>query len=250
VGRRKATRQSRVKKKSSHERVTEGAGGTAHAPPAAAAEVLIAAEINGGPEPEPEENIYEVMKQHMARKREELEAQQAQRRLGHHGHGPHVPAAAAAPKPVEKAADLTDWAGVWIAARNYLAMNARLLESVLGHCTSIAALSVSTNEVTLLIPRVHTGFANDKAKARLEEALRAVTDLPLKLSVQFSDQPLPVPSATAGGGIGTIPLAAAQRVPPEVMDAVKKQPIVRELMKRLDATVTQVEILEEGAEGE
>jgi hypothetical protein len=185
------------------------------------------------------------MKQHMARKRDELEALQAQRRHGHH---PPAPPASPAPKPVEKAPDLSDWPGVWIAARNYLAANARLLESVLGTCTSIASLSVSTREVTLLIPRHHLGFANDKAKARLEEALRAVTDLPLKLSVQFSDQPLPPPSASSPGAIGTIPLAAAQRIPPEVMDAVKQQPLVRELMKRFDATVTQVEILENDAD--
>jgi hypothetical protein len=201
-----------------------------------------AANGGGGSEPEPEENIYEVMKQHMARKREELEAQQAQRRHGHH---PPVPAVPAEP-PVEKAADLKDLAGVWIAARNYLAARARLLESVLGQCTSITALNTETCEVTLLIPRNHMGFANDKARARLEEALRAVADLPLKLSVQFTDQPLPAP-ATEGGASGTMPLAAAQRVPPEVMEAVKRQPLVRELMKRLDATVTQVEILEEGA---
>ena len=203
---------------------------------------------NGAPEGEPEENIYEVMKQHMARKREEIEAQQAQRRHGQHGHGPHaaVPAAPA-PKPVEKAADLTDWAGVWVAARNYLTANARLLESVLGHSTSIGALSVTTQEATLLIPRAHTGFVNEKARAKLEEALRAVTDLPLKVSLQFTEQALAAPPTE---GMGAPPLAAAQRVPPEVMEAVKKQPIVKELMKRLDATVTQVGILEGGEEGE
>ena len=183
------------------------------------------------------------MKQHMARKREELEAQQAQHKHGHHPPAPAAPA----PRPVEKAADLADLPGVWIAARNYLAANARLLESVLGHCTSIVSLSPQTCEVTLLIPRNFTGYANEKGRPRLEEALRAVTDLPLKLQVQFTDQPMARPPADEGRGMGTVPLAAAQRIPPEVMDAVKKQPIVRELMKRLDATVTQVEILDDGA---
>jgi hypothetical protein len=186
------------------------------------------------------------MKQHMARKREELEAQQAQHK---HGHPPPAPAAPP-PRPVEKAADLADLPGVWIAARNYLAANARLLESVLGHCTSIVSLNTQTCEVTLLIPRNFTGYANEKGRPRLEEALRAVTDLPLKLQVQFTDQPLARPPADEGGAIGTVPLAAAQRIPPEVMEAVKKQPIVRELMKRLDATVTQVEILDDGPAAE
>jgi hypothetical protein len=197
---------------------------------------------------EPEENIYEVMKQHMARKREELDAQQAQLRQQHpHGrpHSAHAaPVAPAAPRiEFEKASDLTDLPAVWIAARNYLSQVARLLESVLGPSSSIAALDRHAGELTLLVPRRHLGFTNDKARARLEEALKAVTGLPIRLKIEFSDQPLAPPPGADGGSVGGG--FAAQRVPPEIMDAVKNVPIVRELMKRLDASVTQVELLDD-----
>ena len=72
------------------------------------------------------------------------------------------------------------------------------------------------------------------------------------MQVQFIDMPAEAPP----GAIGTTDAAAgmaAQRVPPELLDAVKRQPIIKELMKRLDATVTQVEMITvseaESAEG-
>ncbi len=39
------------------------------------------------------------------------------------------------------------------------------------------------------------------------------------------------------------PSATARRIPPEVLDAIKQQPLVQELMKRLDASVVHVEML-------
>jgi hypothetical protein len=193
------------------------------------------------------------MKQHMARKLEEQEAHQAQLRQQQRlqGHRPHpygTPATPAVPPiHVEKAPDLTDLPSVWIAARKYLAQAARLLESVLGTSSSLIALDRHSGNCTLLVPRHHLGFTNDKARARLEEALKAVTDLPVKLKIEFSDQPIAPPPDTAGMLSGNL---AAQRIPPEVMEAVKNTPIVRELMKRLDATVTQVELLDSPTEPE
>ncbi len=181
------------------------------------------------------------MKQHMARKKEELDAQHAQLK---HGHRPPAPSAPA-PRPVEKAPDLADLPGVWLAARNYLLANARLLESVLGNTARIESLNPAAAEVTLAIPNTQRNFTNDKARAKLEEALRAVTDLPLKLHVNFVEPPAAPAGSHYAGNSYNLPQAAAQRIPPEVMDAVKKQPVIQELMKRLDATVTQVEILEE-----
>ena len=218
-----------------------------HAPvetpaPSAPPDVTAAAETSA--EAEPEENIYEVMKQHMVRQKEEQEVKNAQMRQQHpHGRPQPHPAA---PPPVEKAADLSDLEGVWIAARNFLSQNARLLESVLGASTKIEMLNTAGAEVTLAIPNTHRNFTNDRARAKLEEALRAVTDLPLKLLVNFVEPPdVPAGAYTPNGGGGSSgPLAAAQRIPPELMEAVKNQPVVRELMKRLDATVTHVEILD------
>jgi hypothetical protein len=42
------------------------------------------------------------------------------------------------------------------------------------------------------------------------------------------------------------PLQAAQRIPPELLDAVNKQPLIKELMKRFDASITQIEPLDTG----
>ncbi|HEY4330652.1 MAG TPA: hypothetical protein VGN88_13010 [Phycisphaerae bacterium] len=184
------------------------------------------------------------MKQHILRQREEQEAKNAQakqRGYGRPGPAPQAPAPAAPAASVEKVADLTDLPAVWLAARKYLSQSARLLESVLGNCARIESLNPSSQEVILLVPKNHTGFANEKARPRLEEALRAAAGIPLKLQVKFTDEMLAPPPAT--GAIGTVPMAA-QRIAPEIMDAVKNQPVIKELMKRLDATVTQVEIIE------
>ena len=135
---------------------------------------------------------------------------------------------------------------VWAAARNYLVAHARILESVLGNCTRIESLNPEAGEVVLAIPTTQRNFTNDKAQARLEEALRTVTGLPLKLQIQFVDAPPPTSGSAA---IGIMPLGqAAQRIPPEVMQAVTSQPLIQKLMTRLDATVTQVEILGSAAE--
>lgn len=211
-----------------------------------------------GSETEPEENIYQVMKQHMARKKEEIDAQNAQRRQGGRP-GPRpgsAPMSAApappspAPQPTAVAADLTDLPGVWAAARQYLAAGARTLESVLGSRTEIESLNVSGGEVTLLVPEHFKGYTNDRARAKLEEALRAVTRLPLRLKVNFGGMPDdPSGAGVPSGGGPNMPMGLAQRIPPELLDAVNKQPLIQELMKRLDATVTQVEILEDAAPG-
>jgi len=230
--------------------------------PAAAAAVLgetatpeetAAPAESGSTEEEGEENIYEVMKQHMRRKQEEIEAKNAQIRAQRTGGGrpaPAQPAAPAGPLPVEKAGDLSDLNGVWRAARNYLLANARMLESVLGGCTRVTGLTTDPAEVVLEVPKTQERFTNDKARAKLEEALRSVTELPLRLRVEFVDPPRGVtPAGMQPGGPGpSAPAATAQRVPPEVIEAVKKQPIVQELMKKLDATVTQVEMLGTGEE--
>ena len=220
-----------------------------------------AAEIDAAPtassqagDPEPEENIYQVMKGHMARQKEELEAKNAAARQGKSANGRPGPAPTEAPPKVtiQRVTDLRDLPGVWAAARNFLSVNARMLESVLGQCTRVDALNLETNEVTLVIPDRHERFTGDKARAKLEEALRAVTGLTLKLLVNFVDLPLDVPP----DGVGVVPGAGqgggpgAQRVAPEVLEAVKSQPIIKELMKRLDATVTQVEMLNTGEDGE
>ncbi len=221
-----------------------GGNGAPAAPPA---------EIDANPpkggttsdEPEQEENIYEVMKQHMTRQKEELDARNAAARQGQRpANGRPGPAPAEAPRPIiQRVTNLTDLPAVWTAARGYLAVNARNLETVIGGCTRVDALSLETSEITLVIPQRFQNWTNDKARAKLEEALRAVTGLTLKLQVQFIDMPAEPPP----GAIGTTDAAAglaAQRVPPELLAAVKSQPLIQELMKRLDATVTQVEMLQ------
>jgi hypothetical protein len=203
-------------------------------------------------EPEREESIYEIMKQEMLRKKEEQEVKNAQwkqqQRTGPNGRPasgrPPTPAPPA-PPAIEKVANLADLSAVWAAARNYLVAHARILESVLGNCTRIESLNPEAGEVVLAIPTTQRNFTNDKAQARLEEALRTVTGLPLKLQIQFVDAPTPAP----GSIIGVMPLGqAAQRIPPEIMQAVISQPLIQKLMTRLDATVTQVEILGSAAE--
>jgi hypothetical protein len=220
---------------------------------------------NAAAEEDGEENIYEVMKQHMRRKQEEADAAWAAKKAQQGGYGrpgpgggpPGRPGAGGAGQPavqrstfVEKVANLADLDAVWTAARTYLAQNARMLESVLGGCTRVHALSTPpaapTPEVTLHIPKTQQNFTNDKARAKLEEALRAVTGLPLKLVVDFITPPpsAHAPGGAPGGAAPNAPLQAAQRIPPELLDAVNKHPLVQELVKRLDATVTHIEPLD------
>jgi hypothetical protein len=208
------------------------------------------------PEEEGEENIYEVMKGHMRRQKEELEAknaalrQQQQAAGGGRASGRPGPMGQAAPpaKPTfEKVRDVSDLHGVWAAARNYLSGVARYLDSVLGHCCTVGALDPSTGEATLLVPSTQRGFTNEKARAKIEEALRAVTGLGIKLIVEFTQEEQKAPPPADGSQPG-VAGAAAQRVPAEVMEAVKQQKVVQELMKRLDATVVNVELLGTGEE--
>ncbi|HVX86229.1 MAG TPA: hypothetical protein VH253_15710 [Phycisphaerae bacterium] len=184
-----------------------------------------------------EENIYEVMKAHMRRQKEELDAKnlaakQQSRAPGRPGAQP--PAPPAAPEPAVNPADLP---AVWAAARRWLQANASYLERVLGHCCSVAALDPATGDALLHLPANQRGFANERARLKLEEALRAVTRLPIKLALHFtaSTAPPPPPANT--------PDLATQRIAPELLAAVKDQPLVKQLMKNLDATVVHIEML-------
>jgi hypothetical protein len=157
--------------------------------------------------------------------------------------GPSAPAVETPRPAIQRVTNLQDLPGIWTAARNYLVIHGKNLETVLGACTRVGALDMEAKQIKLVIPQRFANWTNDKARAKLEEALRAVTGLTLKLQVEFIEMPAEPPP----GAIGTTDAAAgmaAQRVPPELLDAVKRQPIIKELMKRLDATVTQVEMLQ------
>ena len=194
------------------------------------------------------------MKAHMRRQKEELEAKNAQfrqqQRAANAGGRPgpmRAPAPATPanePPPVQKVADPTDLPALWSAARHYLQRAAQTLERVLGHCCKIHSLDTATNDAILLIPANLSGFTNEKARAKIEEALRAITDRPLKLTLQISDEEPPTAGPTANlPNTPSAPAATVQRIPPEVIDAVKDQPIVKQLMKNLDATVVHIEML-------
>jgi hypothetical protein len=258
-------RNSRVKKKSDTELTPTqdsglGGGRTQHTDidPEAAAAVL-----GTPPAPPPaenavpstagldidegdEENIYEVMKAHMRRQKEELEAKNAAARQHARTAGRPGPGGAAPPKPPEpeRVSNLADTAAVWAAARRWLSANARYLESVLGHCCSVETLHPDTGDATLRVPANQRGFTNEKARAKIEEALRAVTGVGVKLALTITDDPAPPPGAAAG--TPAAPTQAAQRVPPEIIEAVKQQPVIQQLMKSLDATIVQVELLGAG----
>jgi hypothetical protein len=197
---------------------------------------------------EQEENIYEVMKSHMLRQKQELEARNAAMRqqAGRPGARPGPwgggqPREAAQPT-FEKVRDVTDLNAVWAAARSYLQSVARYLDSVLGHCCTVGSLNPETGEAVLQVPASQRGFTNEKARAKIEEALRVVTGLGVKLAVEFSleEQKAPPPADGSQPGVAGV---AANRVPAEVLEAVKQQKVVQELMKRLDASVTNVEML-------
>jgi hypothetical protein len=202
-------------------------------------------------EDEGEENIYEVMKGHMRRQKEELEARNAAMRqqAGRMGGRPGPAGQSREPaKPTfDKVRDVTDLHAVWAATRNYLASVARYLDSVLGHCCSVGSLNPETGEAVLLVPATQRGFTNEKARAKIEEALRVVTGLGIRLTVEFSqeEQKAPPPADGSQPGVAGV---AANRVPAEVLEAIKQQKVVQELMKKLDASVTNVEMLGTGEE--
>jgi hypothetical protein len=221
--------------------------GTTHAAPPTDNAVPSAAgfDIDEGDE----ENIYEVMKAHMRRQKEELEAKNAQMRQQARTAGRPGPGGAAPPPKAaepERVANVTDTAAVWAATRRWLAANAPYLERVLGHCCGVESLNPDTGEATLRVPANQRGFTNEKARAKIEEALRAVTGLGIKLAVNITEDAPPPGGANVPPGTPTGPTQAAQRVPPEIVEAVKQQPVIQQLMKTLDATVVQVELLGAG----
>jgi hypothetical protein len=141
---------------------------------------------------------------------------------------------------VQRVTDLTNLPAIWTAARAHLARAARTLESVLGACTRVDALDVQTGELTLVIPDRFTNFTNEMARTRIKESLSAVTGLPIRLTVNFIEMAMEPPPPAPGMDAQSF---AAQRVPPELLEKVKSTALVKELMKRLDATVTLVEIV-------
>jgi hypothetical protein len=197
------------------------------------------------------------MKQHMRRKQEELEARNAhmrQQRAAGQGGRPGPAGRPAPPQPAPepefpKVTDLANLDAVWAAARQYMLARARIIESVLGGCTRILALTTNPPEALLEMPSTQKGFANERARLKLEEILRCITDMPLKVRLEFVEVARgPAPGHAGDAGMPAAPAATVQRVPPELIDAVKKQPVVQELMKRFDATVTQIELLGTGDE--
>jgi hypothetical protein len=193
------------------------------------------------------------MKATMRRQKEELDAKNAalkqQRPITQSGRPGPIGARPAndppAPPPApERVADVADLAAVWSATRRHLNFAARYLEGVLGHSCEIAGLNRETGETVLLVPGNQKGFTNERARAKIEECMRAVTALPIRLTLQFIDAPA-APENGEGSRVGTqaAPSVAAQRIPPEVLDAIKQQPIIKELMKRLDGSVVHVEML-------
>jgi hypothetical protein len=183
------------------------------------------------------------MKGHMQRKKEEADARHLAERQAARLSGRPGPVGAAPPAPpvIEHVQNVGDLLAVWTAARKYLASAARYLDSVLGHCCHVEALDAQSGEAVLFVPGNQKGFANEKARAKMEEALRAVTALPVRLSLRFGEEESR--PAAADNSRDGIPGPASQRVVAEVIEAVKQQRIVRELMKRLDATVTSVEMI-------
>src|SRR6185312_11702302 len=102
----------------------------------------------------PEESIYDTMKQEILRKRAELEAQNAQSRQQRHMPRPPAPAPAPVHAPIEKITDLSNLTALWHATRTFLSQNARLLESVLGPCSSFTAFTPEPPPgiITLTVP--------------------------------------------------------------------------------------------------
>ncbi|GEM_PF-3421372 len=207
-------------------------------------------------EPEGEESIYEVMKSHMRQKKEELEARNAQTRqegVGGAGRpgprpmgrpGPVMPAAVQA-APVEMVADLGNLAAVWAAARKLFGY----LDRTLGYEGRLESLNAETGETMAWMPANLKGFANEKARAKIEESLRAVTGKGIRLSLVFPEVAHDPAGGAKGndaarfGGPAAPPTPQAQRIPPKVKDDVENNPVVQELMKKLDANVVNIELL-------
>ncbi len=170
--------------------------------------------------------------------------------------GPNpVPAAPPAPTaPPEIFNNFSDPAGLWQATRRHLSLHAHLLETVLGECAHISAINPESREITLTLPASQRNFTNDRAKSKLEEALRSVTAHPFRLLLEFTEiEPDPARKnigITRAGLPGAPPPAAAQRIPPELMTAIRDQPLIRELTARFDAVITLVEILPAAGETE
>ncbi len=196
------------------------------------------------------------MKAPMRRQKEELEAKNAELRKQQRSnqYGRPGPAGGGAAKPatpvpteqpiINKVADPTDLPTLWSATRQHLNTTARYLESVLGQCCKIHSLDPATNDAILLVPANQRGFTNEKARAKIEESLRAVTARPRRLTLQISDEEPPTAGPTANvPNTPSAPAATVQRIPPEVIDAVKEQPIIKKLIKKLHATVTHIEML-------
>ena len=70
-----------------------------------------------------------------------------------------------------------------------------------------------------------------------------MTGLGIRLGLRFVVDETPAPTGESSHGGAGAHSTAGRRIPPEVIDAIKQQPVIQQLMKRLDATVVHVEML-------
>ncbi len=120
----------------------------------------------------------------------------------------------------------------------------------------------AAGEATLIIPAHLKAYANERIGEKIAQSLRAVLGCPMKLTLIPSEEAAPAaqgraatrtagpsaPSPYAAPTASHVPSQSAQRVPPEVIDAVRSAPLVRQLIERLGGDVTLVEMIEKTEE--
>ena len=131
---------------------------------------------------------------------------------------------------------------------------------MLGATARLQSYDPASGEATLVIPGHLKAYANERIRDRIEQSFKQVVGRGVSLTLLPSEEAAPAaPGRPLAGppeprpyavpaGTAPVPQVAA-RVPPEVIDAVRSAPVVRQLIEKFGGDVTLVEMIEKPDEG-
>ena len=155
--------------------------------------------------------------------------------------GPVTPPAA----PVEPSitAAPTGPASLWSLVRSRLVADKNgSIDTILAANSKLVSCDKAAGEATVEIPPHLESYAQDRPRQLLEEAFSAVIGRATRVTFTIATEATARPDAVRRAS------PVAQRVPPELLDAVRATPIVQRIIETLGGDVTTVEILGSGNE--
>ncbi len=200
-----------------------------------------------GAAPEPRPSAFQEMKEALAQGAAAVQASAAVVRQSGRPHAVAESdggASAVARQPVvgaDEAAVLPQGAAaIWAAVRARLvADNKGSVDSILASRSMLVSCDAGAGEATVEIPAQLENYLAGPPEEALGEAFSAVLGRTVRVSYVVSEAAQAMPRVDAARQAS----AVAQRVPPELLEAVRATPVVKRIIETLGGDVTGVEVL-------